>query len=110
MLKEDVINKKDYDSKMTLISTNIHLIEEAIDDPQKMKELEANLGIVNESLKEVILMSDLSKVNPLEEQKKKEREARLLVKKLNEDRRIREKNKMIKYEELKQKKLQDEKE
>ena len=70
---------------------------------KKVNELEANLGIVNVSLKEVILMSDLSKVNPLEEQKKKEREARLLVKKLNEDRRIREKNKMIKYEELKQK-------
>ena len=30
-------------------------------------------------------MSDLSKVNPLEEQKRKEREAKLLVKKLNED-------------------------
>ena len=67
-----------------------------------MKELEASLGIVTEPLKEVVLMSDLSKNNPLEEQKKKEREARLLVKKLNEDKRMREKQKMRKMEEIKQ--------
>ena len=68
-----------------------------------MKELEQSLGIVAEPLKEVVLMSDMSKNNPLEEQKKKEKEARLLVKKLNEDKRNREKQKMMKMEELSKK-------
>ena len=72
------------------------MIEEAIDDPEKLRELEQKLGIVSEPLKEVILMSEMSKNNPLEEQKKKEKEARLLVRKLNEDKRQREKQKMIK--------------
>jgi len=31
-----------------------------------MRELESSLGIVNESLKEVVLMSEMSKQNPLE--------------------------------------------
>jgi len=50
---------------MLMIKENIAIIEEAVDDPKKMKELEASLGIVKEALPEVILMSDQSKVNPL---------------------------------------------
>ena len=40
----------------------MHLIEEAVEQgPQKMRELEASLGIVQEQLKEVVLMSEMSK-------------------------------------------------
>ena len=50
---------------MLLIKNNIDKIEEAVDDKQKSKELEASLGIVKEVLPEGVLMSDQSKVNPL---------------------------------------------
>jgi hypothetical protein len=83
MLKDNVIAKKDFDKKMDLIKKNVVWIEDAVDDPKKMRELEFKLGIVNEVLPEVVLMSDQSKANPLEVQKQKEREARILVRKLN---------------------------
>jgi hypothetical protein len=67
MLKDDVISKKDYEAKMAQIANNVHLIEEAVADSNKMRELEHKLGIVSETLKEVVLMSDMAKVNPLEE-------------------------------------------
>jgi hypothetical protein len=54
---------------MKAVKDNIKEIEEAIDDPKKMKELTFKLGIVNEVLPEVILMSDASKANPVEIQK-----------------------------------------
>jgi hypothetical protein len=73
-----------------MIKENIAIIEEAVDDPKKERELEATLGIVKEALPEVILMSDQSKVNPLHVQKQKEREARSMVRKLNTDRKQRE--------------------
>lgn len=107
MLRDRIIDQKVYDEKKSNIVKNIHLIEEAIDDSCKMKELEQKLGIVSEPLPEVILMSDMSKNNPLEEQKKKEKEARMLVRKLNEDKRNREKQKMLKFEEIKKKEKED---
>jgi hypothetical protein len=59
------------------------------------------MGIINESLKEIVLISEMSKHNPLEEQKKREKEARLLVRKINVDKKNREKQKLIKDEENK---------
>jgi len=50
---------------MDLIKKNVNWIEEAVDDDKKMKELQFKLGIVNEVLPEVMLMSDQSKANPL---------------------------------------------
>ena len=41
-----------------MIRGNISLIEDAVDDPVKEKQLEADLGIVKEALPEVVLMSD----------------------------------------------------
>jgi len=37
MLKEDVLSKKEYDAKIKSINSNSHVIEEAIDDPDKME-------------------------------------------------------------------------
>jgi hypothetical protein len=103
MLRDAIISQLTYEHKKDNILKNLHLIEEAIDDPVKMKKLEQDLGIVAEPLKEVILMSEMSKQNPVEEQKKKEKEARLLIRKLNEDKRNREKQKAVKMEELSKK-------
>ena len=90
MLRDDIIPKHEFDKKFKMIQENVHLIQEAIDNPQKTEELEKSLGIVKEQPKEVILISEMSKNNPLEEQKKLERQAKSMVRKFNEDRRKRE--------------------
>ena len=59
-----------------------------------MRELEANLGIVNQQLREVQFAADAMKSDAGDGPKGKEREARSLVRKLNEDRRLREAAKM----------------
>ena len=46
MLKDVVITKEQYEAKMIQIQQNTHLIEEAVENPEKMKELESTLGIV----------------------------------------------------------------
>jgi len=107
MLKDNVINKKEFDEKMKAVKDNIKEIEEAIDDPKKMKELTFKLGIVNEVLPEVILMSDASKANPVEIQKQKMKEAKVLIRKVNADRKMRE---ALKKQRDEEKQIKDKKE
>lgn len=64
MLKEGVLSKKEYVSKTHLIlnlccfpfmqdakkdnlNNNTHMIEEAIDNPEELKKIEVNLGIIS---------------------------------------------------------------
>ena len=50
MHRDGVLTMAELQIKLKLLADNIDLIEEAIQDPEKSKELEYNLGIVKQQL------------------------------------------------------------
>ena len=77
--------------KVRHINSNLGQFEDAIEaGPAAVRELEIKLGLIPESAREAIMMADLPKPSTSDEKKRKEKEAKDLVKKLNQDRRLRE--------------------
>ena len=65
MLKEGVIGKREYDSKIKSINSNLHLIDEAIDNPDQLRNLEQKLGITADGVQEVHTLVDMNRKNPV---------------------------------------------
>ena len=69
MLREDILSKLQYDNKLKIFNSKIHLIGEAIDDPKKMSQLEEKLEIVAPGVPEIHSLVDMNKKNPIQKQK-----------------------------------------
>ena len=81
MFKLDVISKMEYNKKLGSIEKNSDLIYNCYADGGDIKKIEAQLGIVSESLREVTFMGDFAKKGAGGNQEQS-KEARSLIKKL----------------------------
>lgn len=112
-LRDEAIETYEYQTKMKAIANNMHLIEEAVDNPKKLAKLETDLEIVTEKIKDPrhpVSQIDQVKFMDKEDLKKRERDAKQLIKNLKEDRAKREEKKKKQDEELRKKFLLEEKE
>lgn len=75
---------------MDKIAKNEEAVKNAIIGGQsQITKLEGSLGIVNENLREVAFTSDLVKAGDSEDIREKEKDAKTLVRKINEEKRKR---------------------
>ena len=89
MFKLDVISKSEYNKKLSSIEKHSDLIYNCFaEGGHNMKKIEAQLGIVSESLREVTFMGDQSKKGAVNTEQSKE--ARNLIKKLQIEKKARE--------------------
>ena len=78
-LRDAVVETVEYNAKMKAIAANMDLIENAVDDPVKLAELETALGIVAEKVKDPrhpVSQIDQVKYMDKEEAEKRARDAK----------------------------------
>ncbi|CDW87268.1 UNKNOWN [Stylonychia lemnae] len=121
-LLEGIFSKKEYDVKMKLVEENKELINRSVLNPEEDKLIEQRLGLVtqvrevqnlaqqsNQKIDKEEFVTEIFQVN-FQIQQKGLKDAQLLIKRLNEDKKEREQKKLIqqKLEQEKRKKGEDE--